>query len=306
VLAIGNPFGLDQTVTAGIIRAKGRSDVGVADYEDFIQTDAAVNPGNSGGPLVNIRGEVVGINTAIASRTGGYQGIGFTIPINMALKVMQDLIGAGRVIRGWLGVSIQEGTAELRERLGVGDRQGVVVAEAIPGGPAAAAGIQPGDFITHIGERAVASTNQLRNLVASTSVGAEVDVRLLREGEEIILRVRVGDLDQADEVLRRYRESEARAQPKLGITASELTAELAERYHLPAAADGVVITEIEPGSLAAQVGLAPGEVILEVDRQRIRTMDDLDGAIQKIDAKRGVLLRVWSGQGMRMVVLRAR
>ena len=176
VLAIGNPFGLSQTVTAGIISAKGRAYVGVAEYEDFIQTDAAINPGNSGGPLVNLKGQVIGINTAIVSRSGGYQGIGFAIPINMARHVMEQIISKGKVSRGWLGVSIQDVNQDLAQSFNLKSVEGVLVAEVVKGSPAAKAGLKQGDVLLRYNDLHINNMNQLRNLVANTAPETRVTI----------------------------------------------------------------------------------------------------------------------------------
>jgi serine protease Do len=183
VLAIGNPFGLSHTVTSGIVSATGRANVGIADYEDFIQTDAPINPGNSGGALVNIRGELVGINTAIFSTTGGYQGIGFAIPSNMAQDVMNSLIKNGKVVRGWLGVTIQPLTRDLAKQFNLKDEQGVLVGDVTEGGPAEKAGIQRGDVILEYNSKKVEDAISLRNMVAGTVPNQEVSIKLMRNGK---------------------------------------------------------------------------------------------------------------------------
>ena len=191
VLAIGNPFGIGQTVTMGIISAKGRSNMGLVDYEDFIQTDAAINPGNSGGALVNLSGELIGINTAIVSRTGGYQGIGFAIPSNIARWVMEELVRHGRLIRGWLGVTVQELTPELARHFGLSEPRGALVVEVYPGSPAKEAGLQKGDIVLKYGGREIGEAWELRNLVATTPVGKVVPLVILRRGQKRELRVKI-------------------------------------------------------------------------------------------------------------------
>jgi serine protease Do len=194
VLAIGNPFGLNQTVTAGIISATGRANVGIADYEDFIQTDAAINPGNSGGALVNARGELIGINTAIFSRSGGYMGIGFAIPSNMAREVMEALVQKGKVVRGWLGVQIQTVTPELAKKFGLQERQGVLVGAVSEKSPAQDAGIKRGDIILEFGGKRIEDPEQLRKEVAHTGPGKKVPVKIWRNGKEMVLSVQIEEL----------------------------------------------------------------------------------------------------------------
>ncbi len=193
VLAVGNPFGLNQTVTMGIVSAVGRARMGIAEYEDFIQTDAAINPGNSGGPLVNARGEVVGINTAIFSRSGGSMGIGFAVPSNMARIILDQLVTTGRVVRGWLGVSIQDVTPDLAAEVGMAEPKGVLVSDILDGSPAQRAGLQRGDVIVELEGKAVEHATQLRNLVAVTEVGKQVSLTILRHGQEQRLPVQIGE-----------------------------------------------------------------------------------------------------------------
>ena len=195
VVAIGNPFGLEHTVTAGIVSAKGRV-IGAGPYDDFIQTDAAINPGNSGGPLFNTRGEVVGINSAIFSQTGGSVGIGFAIPVNLAKELLPQLKSKGRVVRGWLGIAIAPVTPEMAEKLGVPDRRGALVAELVPNGPAAAAGIRAGDVIVAFQDKPIRRVDDLPRVAARTPVGTEVELKLLRAGKEIAAKVRLAELPE--------------------------------------------------------------------------------------------------------------
>ncbi|MBI3724060.1 trypsin-like peptidase domain-containing protein [bacterium] len=285
-LAFGNPFGLDQTVTAGIISAKSRSRVGIADYEDFIQTDAAINPGNSGGPLVDIRGQVIGINTAIASRSGGYQGVGFTIPINMAKTIMEGILASGHVVRGWLGVELDRSAVS-------GDRPsrpGALVKGVIAGGPAAVAGVRAGDVITAFDGKAVDDGTRLRLLAAACTVGRVVPLRVVRDGKEVDLSVTIAE----------------KPVPSVGITAKELSPELVRRFGLPEGVLGVVITDVAPGSLAAQAGIQAGQVLRAIDDHAIASMADLDAAVARIDLRVGVKITVSDGATDASVVLRAR
>src|SRR5512135_680821 len=194
VLAIGNPFGLSHTVTMGIISAVGRANVGIADYEDFIQTDAAINPGNSGGPLVNVRGELIGINTAIFSRSGGYQGIGFAVPSNMARLVMDQLMKEGKIVRGWLGVTIQDITPELSQKFGLKDSKGALVGDISKGSPAEKSGMMRGDVILEFNGKEVKSVGSLRNMVSQSKVGSQVKLKILRGGKQIELAALIAEL----------------------------------------------------------------------------------------------------------------
>jgi serine protease Do len=306
VLAFGNPFGLEQTVTAGIISAKRRSKVGVADYEDFLQTDAAINPGNSGGPLVDISGRIVGINTAIASRSGGYQGIGFAIPVNMARAIMDSLVKAGHVVRGFLGVGAQDASPELSERLGLGRRAGALVASVVPGSPAAKAGIRELDLIVAIDGQPIDDSTRLRLVAAGLPVGKTVDVKVVREGKELVLPVTIVERsDEGASAAPAAPEEPAPAAPAtVGITAQPLTATTAKRLGI-APDDGVLVVEVAPGSLAAQAGIQPGMVIQEIDRKKITALEDLEAAIAKIDARKGVLLKVWNGRAASYLLLKA-
>jgi serine protease Do len=293
VLAIGNPFGLSQTVTAGIISAKGRANMGIADYEDFIQTDAAINPGNSGGPLVNLRGQVIGINTAILSRTGNYAGVGFAIPINMAQAVMDELITKGKVTRGHLGVWIQDLNEELAETFGVNENKGALVTDVIKDSPAEEAGIERGDVIIEFDGKQVEDSTRLRNIVAATNPDTEVEVTVMRDGKPKTLTVKIGTLTST--------ESEETVLTGLGLSVEKLTPEKAEELGVEEPA-GVAVTEVNPGSSAAQAGIRPGDVIVEVDRETIKSVADFEKALEE-NTDEGVLLLVRRGQGARYVVL---
>jgi serine protease Do len=301
VLAIGNPFGLAQTVTAGIVSAKGRSRVGIAAYEDFIQTDAAINPGNSGGPLLDLDGRVVGVATAIAARRGRSLGIGFAIPSDMARKVMEDVLANGRVVRGWLGVSIQNASTRLTQRLGLGDRGGALVGGAVPGGPADQAGMVAGDLIVAINGEPINDSTRLRHRIARAPVGTPLALSLVRDGVTVELSVVPTERESAAEP---EPEPEAPAPTGLGITARQITPELAGFLGFAEDAKGVVITRVEHGSLAADQGVRPGMVLQAVDRKPIHTLADLDAAVAAMDLRgKGVLLRVWDGEYARFVLL---
>lgn len=293
VLAIGNPFGLNQTVTQGIVSAVGRANVGIADYEDFIQTDAAINPGNSGGALVNVRGQLVGINTAIFSRSGGYMGIGFAVPSNMTRAVMDSLRKDGKVVRGWLGVSIQEVTLELAKQFGLKESKGALVSEVIAGSPAAAAGIQSGDIITSFNGREVANPSLLRNMVAQTTVGKTVKVELLRDKKPMTLDVHISE--QPKDIAQPEGESaQAPADNSVlsGMEVRNLTPDIARQLGLPPGTVGVVIAGLEPGSAAEAAGLQPGDIIMEINRKSVRNLGDFKSAVSKLSKKDSTLFLI--------------
>jgi len=273
VLAIGNPFGVGQTVTMGIVSATGRADLGIADYEDFIQTDAAINPGNSGGALVDAGGRLVGINTAIASRTGGYQGVGFAIPSDMARAVMASLLETGRVDRGWLGVVIQPITPELADALELDDARGVLVSDVAEASPAAAAGLEPGDVIVRLEGEPVTSSGDLRNRIAAAGSAREVALEVLRDGEPRRIEVRLGELPRpASEPAFA---APAATSSEAGLRLAPLDAEARRVLGIPdTVRDGVVVAEVAPGSPAERAGLRSGDVILEIDREPVRSADD--------------------------------
>jgi len=290
VLAVGNPFELQNTVTAGIISARGRSNVGLADYEDFIQTDAAINPGNSGGPLVNLDGEVVGINTAIATRTGGNMGIGFAIPINMAKQVLDQLIKTGKVTRGWLGVYIQPITPELKNQFKLKSTEGALIADVTDGGPAEKAGLKRGDVVVEYRGEKIKDTNHLRNLVAVTEVGATADVKAIRDGSEKTFRVKVGELPEEEAAIgRQFGEGSGR---DVGFRVSNLTPALRKQLGLPDSQEGVVVSDVKQASDAYQKGLREGDVIVEVNRVPISDVGGFNGVMSRISPGDEVLLLV--------------
>ncbi len=258
-IAIGNPFGLDRTVTVGIISATGRTHVGVATYEAFIQTDASINPGNSGGPLLNLDGRVVGINTAIVSSG---QGIGFAIPINMAREIVTQLISRGKVVRGWLGVAIQDLSAELAASLGVKEDAGALVADVMKDGPAASAGLRPGDVILEFGGSPIKDVPDLQKRVAAVEPGRAAPVTVMREKKTVTLSVKIGEQPTDDAM-----EAEA-GDEILGLTVEPLTPETARQHRL-AARSGLLVTEVAPGSAGAAAGIQPGDAILEVNRRPV-------------------------------------
>jgi serine protease Do len=298
VLAIGNPFGLDATVTAGIVSAKGRSRVGLADYEDFIQTDAAINPGNSGGPLVNLNGEVIGINTAILSRSGGFAGIGFAIPVNMAKNIMNSIISEGKVTRGWLGVVIQDLTTDLAESFGYDSREGVLVSDVMEGGPASAAGFQSGDIIISYDGRKVRDTNELRFMVAETAPGEKVPVEVFREGDNKKLRVEVEELKS--EVVANNGTSSSQ---DLGLTVQGLTPEMRQQLNAPNVS-GVVIADIESGSAAAHANLIVGDIIVSVNGKEVSNINEFNQQVRRGDLQKGLRMQVITEGSRRFVLVK--
>lgn len=299
VMAIGNPFGLSQTVTVGVVSAKERV-IGQGPYDDFIQTDASINPGNSGGPLINTRGEVVGINSAIFSQTGGSVGIGFAIPINMAKAILPQLKEKGAVTRGWLGVSIQGMTEELAKSFGLSQGRGALVADVVPDGPAEQAGLKRGDVIVEFDGHPVPSANELPRLVAETPVGKEVPIKILRDGKEETVRVKVGELKETQEASVRGRSPRTR----LGLSVQELTPELAQQLGVPEK-QGVVVTGVAPGSPAEAAGIQQGDVILEMDRKKVRNLRDIQAALRTADPEKGTLLLIRRGSATLYVLVKA-
>jgi serine protease Do len=287
VLALGNPFGLSQTVTAGIVSAKGRANVGIADYEDFIQTDAAINPGNSGGPLVSLDGKVIGITTAIATRSGGYQGVGFAIPTNMAKTIMGDIISGGKVVRGWIGAAIQNLTQDLAKSFNYQKTNGVLVGDVTKNGPADKAGLQSGDIIVEYDGKRVSDMNQLRNSVAATKPGTEVQIEIVRDGRRLTKTVKIGELETQG-VIAAGHESTA----DLGFAVQTLTPDLAARFGLETDEQGVVVTGVDPGSLADRAGIRVKDVIVSVGGDPITDLSSFHDAMAKQDLTQGVRLQV--------------
>ena len=257
-VAIGNPFGLGQSVTVGVVSAKGRAEVGVADLEDFIQTDAAINPGNSGGPLIDLDGNVIGINTAIFSRSGGYQGIGFAIPSNMATTIMQNLLKTGRVVRSDLGMRVQEATDAILEAVGAGITKGVIVSEILEGGVAQGSGLRRGDVITRVKGRVVENVDSYYRISSVLPVGDNIPVVAVRDGLPSTFMVKVGELPA------RPRDRGVRLRTALGFSVEELTEELADQLGYRHER-GVLITRIARMSPADTTGLEPGDLIVSIN-----------------------------------------
>ena len=298
VVAIGSPFGLSHTLTVGVVSAKDRTSLGINDYEDFIQTDAAINPGNSGGPLVNLDGEVVGINTAIFSRSGGYMGIGFAIPIDLAKAIAQQLIDNGAVTRGYLGIVIQQLTPELAASFGLDTADGLLVAQVEDGSPAATAGLMQGDILVELQGQPIRDPGQFRNTIALIPPGSRQQLTLLRDGRRRTVNVTIGELDEqpgpASEPIRRAE--------VIGLTVQTLTPELARQFNIRDTT-GVVVTAVEVGSVAARAGIRPGMVILQVDRKPVASAEAFERAVAESTADKRLLLLLKRGDVQQYVVL---
>jgi serine protease Do len=299
VVAIGNPFGLSHTLTAGVVSAKGRTSLGINDYEDFIQTDAAINPGNSGGPLVNLDGEVIGINTAIFSRSGGYMGVGFAIPINMARGVATQLLQGGEVTRGHLGVAVQELTPELADSFGLKGKKGVLVSQVTRGSPAAKAGLRQGDLIVRYQGEAVEDTGKFRNRISLTPPGTDARLVIVRDGREQGVSVRIGRLDESRVAARDVQEATA----ELGLVVQTITPDLAEKLRARPG-EGVVVTQVIPGSVASMAGIEPGAVILQVNKQPVRSAEEFAELASATSKAKRVLLLISRRGATYYVVLR--
>ncbi len=307
VIAIGNPFGLGGTVTAGIISARQR-DINAGPYDDFLQTDASINRGNSGGPMFNLAGEVIGINTAIFSPSGGSIGIGFAIPSTLAKPVVQQLEKYGRTRRGWLGVRIQTVTEEIAESLGLGSTQGALVADVTDHSPAKDGGIEAGDVILKFGGRDVEHMRQLPRMVAESDIGSEIAVDVWRKGQHKTLKVTLGELEEAEQVAAKggdEQQSTGKAKT-LGMTLSSITPELRGTFELPEDQQGVVVTEIDAASAAAEKDIRPGDVIVEVAQEEVKSPRDVVDKIQKVRERdrRSVLLLLQRGGDLRFVAVR--
>jgi serine protease Do len=301
VVAAGNPFGLDNTITTGIVSAKGRSLMNSGQYEDFIQTDAAINPGNSGGPLVNLDGEVIGINTAIFSRSGGYMGIGFAIPSNLAKSVMESLISDGRVIRGWLGVAIQNLTEELAASFNYPNSDGALIGQVQPNGPAESSGMKQGDIVISFAGRAIKDVNDLKNQVAATAPNTEVKVELIRNGRKTSLSVKVGELSaDTPSFETKSEETETEIEMEIGLIVEDLSPVMAQRLRTQRT-EGVVIMRVASGSLAEQAGLRPRDIIVDANGTPVSDSEAFRDIITEDALQKGVRLIVES-QGMERFV----
>jgi len=315
VMAIGNPFGLGGSVTVGIISAKAR-DINSGPYDDYLQTDAAINKGNSGGPLFNMNGEVIGINTAIISPTGGSIGIGFAVPSDIAVPVIEQLRLYGETRRGWLGVRIQSVSEDIAETLGVPENTGALVAGVTPDSPAAKAGIEPGDLILKFDGKEITSMRGLPRIVAQTPIGKTVEVEALRKGEKKTFKVVVGRLmedEKSDVNVPSTTPDTGDVKPApgpgrglVGLKVTPLTDELRRKHGIDKKIKGLIVTEIDPDSPAAQKGVKVGDVIVEVAQEEVSTADDLNKSVEKVRraGRKAVLLRVEDGKGdMRFVAV---
>lgn len=301
VIAIGSPFGLDSTVTVGVVSAKGRNRMGINEYENFIQTDAAINPGNSGGPLLNIYGEVIGINTAIFSRSGGYMGIGFAIPVNMAKTVKSQLLAKGKVTRSWLGVAIQDMSADLARSFKMTQKSGALVTEVSKDSPAERAGIKQGDVIIIYDGKPVVDVADLRNRVAMTPGGTKVDLTLVRNEKQQKLTIQVEE-QPADMMTQLGAPQQTQLFQKIGLSLQDLTPELARQFGY-ALGQGVLIAGVAPGSPAALARIQAGSLIEEVNRQPVHNLKELQQAVQQGGNTENILLLIRSGNRSQYVVL---
>ena len=307
ILAIGNPFGLGGTITAGIISARARN-INAGPYDDFIQTDASINRGNSGGPMFNLAGEVIGINTAIFSPSGGSVGIGFAIPANLARPIIAQLTEFGRTRRGWLGVRIQTVTDEIAEGLGLDEPRGALVAEVTPGGPAEASGLQAGDVVLSFDGRAVEAMRNLPRIVAETQIGKPVDVVVWRKGREAHISVEVGELEETPQLAAADPQQGLPGQSEdvLGMTLLPLSPSLRKQFSLSDDANGVVITGVSGDSAAAERGIRPGDIIVEVGQEEVRTPAEVASKVRAIEqlGRKSALLLVQRGGDLRFVAVR--
>ncbi|MCL5279611.1 MAG: DegQ family serine endoprotease [Planctomycetes bacterium] len=292
VIAVGNPFGLSETVTVGVISAVGRNNMHIAAYEDFIQTDAAINPGNSGGPLINLDGQVIGINTAIVSESGGYMGIGFAIPINMARTIQEQLKKNGKVSRGYMGLLAQDVDADVAEGLGLKEAAGVVVATVEKGSPAAKAGVKVQDVILAINDKKIKSYDAFRNEVALLAPGSRARLDIIRDGKSVELTVKLGERPPV--AAARKEQPAEEPEQVLGLEVQDLTQELATRFHYKLG-EGVIVSAVAPGSPAAGKGIQPGDLILSVNRQQVASVDDFTTAVKQAGKHGKVLLLVKRG-----------
>ncbi len=299
VLAVGSPFGLSQTVSAGIVSALGRGNVGITDYEDFIQTDAAISPGNSGGPLIDLAGNVIGINTAIATRSGGSVGIGFAVPAHMARDVMDQLIDGGKVVRAWIGVLIAELTPQLAESFGYAGKGGILVQDVVADGPAATAGLREGDIIiTHDGNKVDDSTD-FRNTVAQLKPGTKAKLEIWREGKKKLFELELGELSDDES----GGDEPDKPTAPVGLTLQDLTDQLRQRLGVESEA-GAVVVRVKPGSLAARGGIRPGDVIEQIGTKRVRSAAQARKLLSAADLDRGVRIRVRRGKYGQFVILK--
>lgn len=295
VLAVGNPFGLNSTVTMGIISALGRGGMGITQYEDFIQTDAAINPGNSGGALVNTRGELVGINTAIFSQSGGYQGVGFAVPTNLAKPVYESLISTGKIVRGFLGVGIQEISADLAKSFHLDQSKGALVTNVVPGSPADEAGLQRGDVVVEFQGKPVLDPRSLQHHVIRTTVGSEVSMVVMRDGHKKSVKTVIREQNNPTQVAQASPvEKEG---PLAGVAVQNLDSGIAQQLGLENNVNGVVVMDVAQGSYAARAGLAQGDVISEINRKPVGSEEDFAKAVSHLKENSSALIFIHRGKG---------
>ncbi|CAG0944144.1 serine protease Do [Anaerolineae bacterium] len=301
VLAIGSPFGFDHSVTAGIVSAKGRS-LPSDNYVPFIQTDVAINPGNSGGPLFNMAGEVVGVNSQIYSRTGGSMGISFAIPIEVAMKVVEQLKTSGHVSRGWLGVQIQDVTRELAESFGMKKPQGALVSKVLPKSPAEAAGVQVGDIITEYNKQEIISSSTLPPLVGVTKIGDSASLKLIRQGQNKEVQVKIGSLPDDDEPVVAAQEPEGKEVNRLGLSVSSLTSE--QREQLEVKQNGVLVRDVKQGGVASDAGIRRGDVILRIQDQAIKDVKQFNEVVKDLPKGKSIAMLVQRRGGSQFLALK--
>ena len=299
VVAIGNPFGLSHTLTVGVVSAKGRTSVGINAYEDFIQTDAAINPGNSGGPLVNLDGKVVGINTAIFSRSGGYMGVSFAIPSNLAKEIAYQLIQSGEVTRGFLGIIIQQITPELAESFNVKAGQGIIVSQVNDRSPAKKAGLRQGDVIVEFRGKPVKEVGRFRNRVALIPPGSREELVILRNGKRKIINITIGKLSEEDKLATA---GPAQSTEEIGLSVQTLTPQIAKQFNTKPG-KGVVVTQVQPGSIASMGGIKTGMVILEVNQKVVNSAAEFKREVKKRSSEKRVLFLTRNGSIQQFIVL---
>jgi serine protease Do len=290
VLAVGNPFGLNSTVTLGIVSALGRGRMGITQYEDFIQTDAAINPGNSGGALVNTKGELVGINTAIFSQSGGYQGVGFAVPTSMGQPIYESLVKHGKVVRGYLGIGIQDLNQDLAKSFGLTDRKGALVTDVKEDSPAEKGALKQGDVITSYQNLPVDDAVALQRLVTKTTVGSKVPVKVVRDGHEKDLTITVGEQPGEEKIAKA--DDEAQDYAFAGVAVQDLDRDTAKELGLKGKAQGVVVKSVEPDSGADKAGLMPGDIIREINRQPVKSVKEFEKVSSSVKKGDQVLMLI--------------
>lgn len=287
VIAIGSPYGLSQSVTSGIVSAKGRSQMGITDYEDFIQTDAAINPGNSGGALVNVKGQLIGVNTAIFSTSGGYQGIGFAIPSNMTRSIMDSIVKKGKVVRGWLGVVIQPVNKEIAKQFNLKDEKGIIISDVMEGGPAEKAGLQKDDVVVEYNGSKIDDVTAFRNLVAATAPGKSVEMIILRDGQRKSVTIVIGEQPEDEKKILAKFDNVLK-----GVHIQEITPNIRQSLDIPKRISGVVVADVDENSPSAS-SLTRGDVIMEINRAKVSDPKEYEKIVSKISKNAEVLIRLF-------------